>query len=108
MVRFNICTDGRYIYGYDIFIVIPEVNKNTEYKIFIPLKDGINIENLNDAYFGKIVFGVVEPAHAKIIFKAYNPEQVAEYIKNNIINKPVTVSNDNSFYPQTAIDSEQV
>ena len=90
IVRFDICTDGRDIYGYDIFIVISEANKNTEYKIFIPLKKGINVENLNYAYFGKIVFGVVEPAHTKILFKAYNPDQVAEYIRDYIINKLVT------------------
>ena len=84
------CTDMRCIYGYDIFIMIPEVDKKTEYKIFIPVKKEITLKNLNHAYFGKITFGVVEPLHTKILFKAYNPEQVAEYIKDNIINKPVT------------------
>lgn len=84
------CTDMRCIYGYDIFIIIPEVDKKTEYKIFIPVKKEITLKNLNYAYFGKITFGVVEPAHTTILFKAYNPEQVAEYIKDNIINKPVT------------------
>ena len=98
----------RNTFGYNIFIVILEVNRDIEYKIFIPLKENINIGNLNHAYFGKIAFKVVEPAYTKILFKAYNPEQVAEYIKDNIINKPTTISNDNPFYQQVITDSKPV
>lgn len=103
----NNCTDMKNIYGYNIILTIPEVNNDT-FTLFIPVKKEITLENLNCAYFGKIVFGVVELAHTTILFKAYNPEQVAEYIKDNIINKPVTVSNDNPFYQQVTTGSEPV
>ena len=101
------CTDMTAFYGYEIKITIPKIDKNI-FKIFIPDKTEITKDNLNCACFGKITFGVVEPAHTKILFKAYNPEQVAEYIKDNIINKPVTVSNDNPFYQQVTTGSEPV
>lgn len=101
------CTDMTAFYGYEIKITIPKIDKNI-YKIFIPDKTEITKDNLNYAYFGKIAFGVDEPAYTKILFKAYNPEQVAEYIKDNIINKPTTVSNDNPFYQQVRTDSEPV
>lgn len=101
------CTDMTAFYGYEIKITIPRIDKNI-YEIFIPDKTEITKDNLNYAYSGKITFGVVEPAHTKILFKAYNPEQVAEYIRDNIINKPVTISNDNPFYQQVTTDSEPV
>lgn len=83
------CTDMTAFYGYEIKITIPKIDKNI-FNIFIPDKTEITKDNLNCAYFGKITFGVDEPAHTKILFKAYNPEQVAEFIRENIINKPIT------------------
>ena len=100
-------TDSTHFYGYEIKITIPEIDKNI-YKIFIPDKTEITTDTLDCAYFGKIAFGVVEPAHTKILFRSYNPDQVAEYIKDNIINKPVTVSNYNPFYQQVTSNSEPV
>ena len=79
-------------YGYDITITMPGIDKNT-YDIFIPNKAVIGRRNLDIAYRGKIVFKIMQPACTEILFKAYNPEQVAEYIKNNIINKPITYTN---------------
>ena len=76
-------------YGYDITITMPEIDKNT-YDIFIPNKAVIGRRNLDIAYRGKIVFKIIQPACTEILFKAYNPEQVAEYIRDNIINIPVT------------------
>ena len=76
-------------YGYDITITMPGIDKNT-YDIFIPNKAVIGRRNLDIAYRGKIVFKIIQPACTEILSKAYNPEQVAEYIRDNIINKPVT------------------
>lgn len=83
------CTDMLGFYGYDIRITVPKIDKNT-YDIFIPNKTEISRTNLDIAYRGRIVLKIMQPACTEIIFKAYNPEQVAEYIRDNIINKPVT------------------
>lgn len=89
-------------------IIIPEVDKKTEYKIFIPIKKEVTLENLDCAHFGKIALGIKTESKTIILLRAYNPEQVAEYIKDNIINKAVTISNDNPFYQQVTTDSEPV